>query len=41
MFNWSMTKEARMHNEEKIAPSISGSRQTGQLHVKEWNWNIL
>ena len=29
-----MTKEARIYNGEKTAPSISGSGKTGQPHVK-------
>ena len=31
----SLTKEARIYNEEKIVSSISGAGNTGQLHVKE------
>ena len=27
--------EARIHNGEKTASSISGAEKTGQLHVKE------
>ena len=30
-----MTKEARIHNGEKTARSISGAGKTGQPHVKE------
>jgi len=30
-----LTKEARVYNGEKIAASISGTGETGQLHVKE------
>ena len=30
-----MTKEARIHNEEKTVSSISGAGKTGQPHVKE------
>ena len=30
-----LTKEARLYNEAKTAPSISGAGKTGQLHVKE------
>jgi len=30
-----MTKEARICNGEKIAPSISGAGKTGQPHGKE------
>ena len=30
-----MTKEARIHNEEKTVSSISGAGNTGQLHVKD------
>ena len=33
--NSSMTKEARIYNEEKTAPSVSGAEKTGQPHVKE------
>ena len=29
------TKEARTYNGEKTASSISGTGETGQLHVKE------
>ena len=33
---WSpMTKEARIYNGEKTAPSVSGAGKTGQPHVKE------
>ena len=32
--NLSMTKEARMHNREKIISSMSGAGKTGQLHTK-------
>ena len=35
MVNSSMTKEAKIYNEEKRVPSISGAGKTGQLHVKE------
>ena len=30
-----MTKEARIHNEEKTVSSISGAKKTGQLHIDE------
>jgi len=30
-----MTKEARIYNREKTAPSISGAGKTGQSHGKE------
>ena len=30
-----MTKEERIYNGEKTVPSISGSGETGQPHVKE------
>ena len=33
--NSSMTKEARIYNGEKIAPSISGAGKTGQPHGNE------
>ena len=33
--NQSMTKEARIYNGEKTAPSINGSGKTGQPHGKE------
>ena len=36
-----MKKEAKIYNEEKIISSISGAGKTGQLHVKEWNYDIL
>ena len=39
--NISMTEEARIYNREKIVSSISGAGRTWQLHVKEWNQNIL
>ena len=29
-----MTKEARIHNREKIISSMSGAGKTGQLHTK-------
>ena len=29
------------HHGEKTVSSVSGARETGQLHVKEWNQNIL
>ena len=32
--NLSMTKEARIHNREKIISSMSGAGKTGQLHTK-------
>jgi len=32
-----MTKPARIHNGEKAVSSISGSRKTGELHIKERN----
>ena len=37
----SMTKQARIYNEEKGVTLISGAGKTGQPHVKEQNWNIL
>ena len=33
----SLTKEARIYNEEKTVSSISGGAKTGQSHMKEWN----
>ena len=33
----SMTKEARIYNEEKTVSLTSGSGKTGQPLVKEWN----
>ena len=36
-----MTMEARIYNGEKTTCSISGAGKTEQLHVKEWNQNIL
>ena len=30
-----LTKEARIHNEAKIASLINGAGKTGELHVKE------
>jgi len=30
-----MIKEARIWNEEKTVPSLSGTGKTGQLYVKE------
>ena len=40
---WSinLTEEARIYNEEKTVSSVSGAGKTGQVHVKEWNQNIL
>ena len=35
------TKEARIYNGAKTASSINGAGKTGQLHVKEWNWNTF
>jgi len=32
-----LTKETKVYNGAKIASSINGAGQTGQLHVKEWN----
>ena len=32
-----MTKEARIYNEEKTVPSISGAGKTAQPHGKEGN----
>ena len=34
-----LTKEARVYNEEKTAPSISGAGKTSHLHVKERSQN--
>ena len=34
MANYSMTKEARIHNQEKIVSSINGNEKTVQLHAK-------
>ena len=36
-----MTKQARIYNGEKTDSSISGAGKTGQLHVKEWNYNTF
>ena len=36
-----LTKEARIYNGEKTASSISGDGKTGQLCVKERNWNTF
>ena len=33
----SLTKEARIYNEEKTIPLTSGAGKTGQPLVKEWN----
>ena len=41
MANKSTTKEARIYNGEKTVSSISSAGKTGQLCVKEWNYNIL
>ena len=30
-----MTNEARVHHGEKTVPSLSGTGESGQLHVKE------
>ena len=35
MVNYSMTKEAIIHNEERTVSGISGAGKTGQLRVKE------
>ena len=35
MGNFSLTKEARIYNGEKIASSISDAGKSAQLHVKE------
>jgi len=35
MINYSMTKEARLHNVEKIDSSTNGTGKTGQAHVKK------
>ena len=35
-----MIKEARIYNGEKTDSLINGAGTTGQLHVKEWNYNI-
>ena len=35
MVTVSLTKEARICNEEKTASSVSGDGKAGQLHVKE------
>ena len=34
-------KEARIHNGEESISSISDAGETGQLHAKEWNYNIF
>jgi len=36
-----LTKEARIYNGAKTASSTNGSWKTGQLHVKEWNYNTF
>ena len=39
MGKYSMTKQARVYNGEKIAFTVNNIRKTGQLHVKEpTNW---
>ena len=35
MVTLALTKEARIHNGEKTASSVSGAGITGQIHVKE------
>ena len=35
MYNWPVTKEARIYNGEKTVSSISGAGKTGKLYVKE------
>ena len=35
-----MIKEARTYSGEKTVSSINGAGRTGQLHVKEWNYNV-
>ena len=37
----SLTKEARIYNGLKTISLTSGSGKTGQLPVKEWNWNTF
>ena len=41
MGNSSVTKEARIYNEEKTASSINGVGKIGQLHAKESNWTTF
>ena len=36
-----MTQEAIIYNGEKTVSSISITGKSGQLHVKEWNQNII
>ena len=36
-----MTKEARIHNEEKTAFSIIGVGKTVQLHAKDSTWTTF
>ena len=33
-----MTKEARTYSGGKVVSSVSAAGRTGQLHVKEWDW---
>ena len=33
------TQEARIYNGAKTASSVNGAGKTGQLHVKECNYN--
>ena len=35
LINYSMTKEARTYNGGKIDQSISGTGETGQLHIQQ------
>ena len=37
MVNLPLTTETRIYSGGRIVTSISDSRKTGQLHVKEWN----
>ena len=35
---WSMTKESRIYNEERLVSSINGIGESGQRHAEEGNW---
>ena len=36
-----MTRLPRMHNRERIVPSINGAGKTGYKQAKEGNWTLI
>ena len=36
-----MTREARIHDEKKEAPSLKSVGKTGQVHAKDSTWTTL